>query len=149
MTFKQKVHDHYLKIINEKIKALQKVLDELKESGANETKSTAGDKHETALAILQIEQANTRGQLNILLDQLAIFNKINPAINTETIVVGSLIKTNHAYLFLSIALGKALIDNVAVVALSAQSPLGSKLAGLGKGDRVSINSMVYIIEDVE
>lgn len=149
MTFKQKVYDHYLKIINEKIKALQKVLDELKESGANETKSTAGDKHETALAMLQIEQANTRGQLNILLDQLAIFNKINPAINTETIVVGSLIKTNHAYLFLSIALGKALIDNVAVVALSAQSPLGSKLAGLGKGDRVSINNMVYIIEDVE
>lgn len=148
MTFKQKVYDHYSKIINDKIGGLQNVLDELKESGANETKSTAGDKHETALAMLQIEQANTRGQLNILLDQLATFNKINPEINTETIVVGSLVKTNHAYLFLSIALGKALIDNVAVVALSAQSPLGSKLAGLGKGDRVSINSMVYIIEDV-
>lgn len=149
MTFKQKVYDHYLKIINQKIKALQRLLDELKESGANETKSTAGDKHETALAMLQIEQAKTRGQLNILLDQLAIFNKINPAINTETIVVGSLIKTNHTYLFLSIALGKGLIDNVVVVALSAQSPLGSKLAGLGKGDLISINNMVYIIEDVE
>jgi hypothetical protein len=42
---------------------LQQVLADLKESGANETKSTAGDKHETALAMLQIEQANTRGQL--------------------------------------------------------------------------------------
>jgi hypothetical protein len=149
MTLKQKVYDHYLQVIHEKVKVLQHVLDDLKASGASETKSTAGDKHETALAMLQIEQANTRGQLNALLDQLTIFNKINPALNTKTVVVGSLIKTNHTYLFLSIALGKALVDDITVIALSPQSPLGSKLTGLGKGDRVSINNLVYLLEDVE
>ncbi len=63
MTLKQKIHGHTLEIINAKISLLQKVLADLKESGSNETKSTAGDKHETALAMLQIEQANTRGAI--------------------------------------------------------------------------------------
>jgi hypothetical protein len=63
MTLKQKIYNYYLQVINDKVYMLQQVLADLKESGANETKSTAGDKHETALAMLQIEQANTRGQL--------------------------------------------------------------------------------------
>jgi hypothetical protein len=63
MTLKQKIYNYYLQLINDKVHLLQQVLADLKESGSNETKSTAGDKHETALAMLQIEQANTRGQL--------------------------------------------------------------------------------------
>ena len=59
MTLKQKIYNHYLGVINDKIKLLQQVLADLKESSSNETKSTAGDKHETTLAMLQIEQAPT------------------------------------------------------------------------------------------
>ena len=55
---------------------LQQRLNDLKESGANETKSTAGDKHETALAMVQIEQANIRKQLEEALAQKAILEKI-------------------------------------------------------------------------
>ena len=57
MTLKQKIYKHYQQLINDKVQQLQKVLTDLKESSSNETKSTAGDKHETALAMLQIEQA--------------------------------------------------------------------------------------------
>ena len=78
MKLKQKIYNHYLQIIHDKVSMLQKVLDDLKESGANETKSTAGDKHETALAMLQIEQANTRTQLQEVLNQQAALEKINP-----------------------------------------------------------------------
>ncbi len=55
---------------------LQQRLNDLKESGANETKSTAGDKHETALAMVQIEQANIRKQLEEALAQKVILEKI-------------------------------------------------------------------------
>ncbi len=148
-TTKRKVYDHYLQVINDKIRALQDVLDDLKESGTHETKSTAGDKHETALAMLQIEQSNTRGQLNTLLDQKASLSKINPALKTLKVVLGSLIKTNRGYLFLSIALGKALIDTIKITALSPQSPVGVKLMGRSKGDKVSVNNMTYLIESIE
>ena len=84
MTLKQKIYKHYLQAMQDQTnRRLQKVLNDFfKRSGANETKSTAGDKHETALAMLQIEQANVRGQLKEAQQQQATLEKINPAIVT-------------------------------------------------------------------
>jgi hypothetical protein len=149
MTLKQKIYEHYLLVVNEKVNLLQQVLNDLKESGANETKSTAGDKHETALAMLQIEQANKRTQLQELLHQQAALGKINPALFASMIVNGSLVKTNRGYFFMSIALGKAVIEDKAVIALSPQSPLGQKLMGLKTGDTAAMNDTVYTIEKIE
>jgi transcription elongation GreA/GreB family factor len=147
-TLKQKIYNHYQLVLNDKIILLQQVLADLKESGANETKSTAGDKHETALAMLQIEQANKREQLTQLLNQKNIFEKINPEFTPSIIVTGSLLKTNKGYLFLSVALGKAQVDDTAVIALSPQSPLGQKLMGLKEGDKATINNTEYLIERI-
>jgi transcription elongation GreA/GreB family factor len=149
MTLKQKIHDHYLQLIDEKISMLQKILNDLKESGANETKSTAGDKHETALAMLQIEQANNRTQLQEALNLQASLQKINAALTVNTILNGSLIKTNRGYFFMSVALGKAEVDGVKAIALSPQSPLGQKLMGLKAGDTVLMNNTEYFIEGIE
>ena len=137
-----------MSLLGEKIMALQKILNDLKESGANETKSTAGDKHETALAMLQIEQANTRVQLKDALDQKAMYERINPLLSSTTILNGSLVKTNRGYLFLSVAAGKAIIDGHNVIALSSQSPLGGKLIGLAVDDTVEVNNAIYAIEAV-
>jgi hypothetical protein len=138
MTNKQKIYKYYLQLVNDKVSRLQQVLADLKESGSNETKSTAGDKHETALAMLQIEQANTRGQLN---DALAL--------SASVIVNGSLVKTNLGYLFVSVALGKTVIENMVVIALSPKSPLGQKLMGLSVSGVAEINGNKYIIESIE
>jgi hypothetical protein len=149
MTLKEKIYQYYLAVINDKLRLLQQVLADLKESGANETKSTAGDKHETALAMLQIEQGNKREQLRELIAQKGILEKIDPSIVAPIILNGSLIKTNRSYFFMSIALGKAVVNDITVIALSAQSPLGKKLMGLSAGDSAEINSNVYDIESLE
>ena len=148
MTFKQKIYNHYLQVIHDKIAMFQKMLADLKEIGANETKSTAGDKHETALAMLQIEQARVREQLKEAEQQSAELEKINPALSPVSIVPGSLIKTNKCYLFLSIAAGKAIIDGHEVIALSPQSPLGKQLLLLRKGQSATIGQTSYLIESI-
>ena len=148
MTLKQKIYNHYQQLINDKVKSLQNILADLKESGTNETKSTAGDKHETALAMLQIEQANVRSQLKEVLEQKSTLEKINPALSPASIVNGSLIKTNRGYLFMSVALGKAVVDGTTVIALSQQSPLGKLLMGLKEGGSTVINSNSYVIESI-
>jgi len=149
MTRKQEIYNHYQQLLDEKIQALQQVLADLKESGSNETKSTAGDKHETALAMLQIEQANKRAQLQEMLAQKDTLNKIDPAKSAAMIVNGSLVKTNKGYLFISTALGKAVIGGMTVIALSLQSPLGQRLMGLKAGDTTSFNQSAYSIETIE
>ena len=136
-------------MVNDKIKLLQQVLAYLKESSNNETKSSAGDKYETGLAMLQIEEANVHSQLRDALDKKAALEKINPSLTTTKIISGSLVKTNKGYLFVSTALGKATIEDITVTALSPQSPLGIKLMGLVVENVAEINNNAYIIESIQ
>lgn len=149
MSFKQKTYNHYLQLITDKVQQLQQILTDLKESGMNETKSTAGDKHETALAMLQIEQANVRQQLKDAQTQKAVLEKINPLLSPALVVNGSLIKTNKGYFFVSIALGKAMIAGNTVIALSQKSPLGMQLMGLYVGEATVVNNFRYVVESIE
>jgi transcription elongation GreA/GreB family factor len=146
---KQKVYDHYLQVLNDKLSSLRRVLEDLKESSSNETKSTAGDKHETALAMLQIEQANIGAQVQDVREKKAMLERIDPNVSSSAIVAGSLVKTDKGYLFISVALGKATIEGTPVIALSPQSPLGQKLVGLSAGDIPEINNNKYVIESIE
>lgn len=146
--FKQRVHTHYLQSILDKTKRLEQALEELKESGSNETKRTAGDKHETALAMLQIEQENKRRQLKEAQEQLAVFNRIDFSIASSRIIAGSLVRTDRGWLFVCIAAGKTTIDGQQVIALSAQSPLGMKLIGASINDIVTVNNLAYKIEEI-
>jgi hypothetical protein len=75
MTLKEQVYTRCLEVLVGKINLLKQTMNDLKESASNETKSTAGDKHETALAMLQIEQENTNKQLENLLSQKMLLQK--------------------------------------------------------------------------
>jgi transcription elongation GreA/GreB family factor len=148
MTLKQKIYNHCVQSVNEKIQSLKNTLNELRESATNETKSTAGDKHETALAMLQIEQENTNRQLAEALAQKDVLQKIDAAATAAVVNTGSLVATSRGYLFVSIALGKISIEGTTAVVLSPQSPLGAKLKGLKAGDTAVVNGTAYIIESI-
>lgn len=149
MTFKERVYEVCSHLLSNKIRLVQQTLNDLKESASNETKSTAGDKHETALAMLQIEQKNAAAQLENLILQKAVLDKIIPAVTAGCIANGTLVKTNSGYLFISIPLGKIIVDAIAVIALSPQSPLGIKLMRLNVGQTVTVNGINYLIESFE
>ncbi len=147
-TFKINVYNRFFQMVLDKIAMLQQSLLDLKESSSNETKSTAGDKHETALAMLQIDQEKTSLQLKDALVQKALFEKIDPAISTPRVTNGSLVKTNKGYFFISVAIGKTTVDGETVIALSPGSPLGNALMGLDRNDTTSVNGNLYQIEDI-
>jgi transcription elongation GreA/GreB family factor len=148
MTLKQKIHAHCLQIISDKLRALQQLMSDLKDSAANETKSTAGDKHETALAMLQIEQANVGAQIQDITNKKAAIEKLDPSLPSNKILNGSLVKTSKGYLYISIALPKMTIEGITITPLSPQSPLGMQLMGLSSGDTATINNNSYIVESI-
>jgi hypothetical protein len=148
MSLKQKIHAHCLQVLNDKIQELENTLAELSESASNNTKSSAGDKHETGRAMIQIEQETIGKQLKDAEEQKALLEKIDPNQNSTQIIKGSLVKTNRGYLFLSIALGKITVGEKTVMAISPQSPLGIKLMGLKVNDEAMINGVGYVVEGV-
>ncbi len=148
MTFKQTVYSKFLSLLNERIDSFQFTLDELSISVMNETKSTAGDKHETALSMLQLEQSRIAEHLYEAIDNKTIFMQIDLDELSDMIRSGSLVQTNKGYFFISIALPKVTVDGIAVIAISPQSPLGQKLMGHSKGDVIEMNGMSHTIVEV-
>ena len=121
----------------------------LTEDSKNDAKGSAGDKHETALSMIHIEQEKLNHKLKEVLVQKAILDKIDPTKIVKNIVVGSLVKANGIYLYLSVALPKIAVEGINVIALSPQSPLGNKLMGNEVGFTFKINGTKYSIEQIE
>lgn len=148
MTFKQKIHQHYSQHVQDKIDVFRDMISALTEDSKNDAKGSAGDKHETALSMMHIEQEKLNHKLKEVLAQKAILDKIDSAKITKTIIVGSLVKANGIYLYLSAALPKINVDGINIIALSPQSPLGNKLLGNEVGFSFEINSTKYLIENI-
>lgn len=145
---KSDVNDACLRIIAERIQSLRQQLHELVEGAKSDSKSTAGDKHETARAMMQIEQEKLANQLNLLLQQEQTLKRIDPEMKSEVVSNGSLVKTNQGWMYVSVPLGKIKVGEEQVMCLSAQSPLGQKLIGKKAGESVSVNGAHFIVDVV-
>jgi transcription elongation GreA/GreB family factor len=145
---KAEVHHACCKILAERIQSLRQQLHELVEGAKNDSKSTAGDKHETARAMMQIEQEKLSNQLNLLLQQEQVLRRIDSNVKSEAVVNGSLVKTNQGWIYISIPLGKIVVDGESVMCLSAQSPLGREIVGKRAGDTVVVNNSSFGLEAV-
>ncbi|WP_177735805.1 MULTISPECIES: hypothetical protein [Flavobacterium] len=148
MTFKQKILQHHIVLLQDKIDVFRDMISGLAEDAQNDAKGSAGDKHETALSMMHLEQEKLSAKLKEAISQKAILEKIDGTLVTAKITVGSLIKANGMYLFMSAALPKITIDGTTVIALSPQSPLGNKLMGGTVGETFEINTSRYTIESV-
>ncbi len=149
MTLKEKIHQTCMSLLQQKINVLQKNLHDLSDSAGNETKRTAGDKHETALAMLQIEQENNSRQLKEVLQQKAILEKIDPQLQTATIVRGSLVETYTGRFYISLGLGKLKVEEETVFAISPEAPLGKLMLMKKAGDAFTFNQTDYKINSIE
>lgn len=149
MTFKQKTHSYYLQLVQDRIDVFRDMIEALTEDSKNDAKGSAGDKHETTLSMMHIEQEKLNAKLREVLQQKAILDKIDSNTIAETIIVGSLVKANGIYLYLSVALPKISVEGINVIALSPQSPLGNKLMGNEVGFTFEINGTKYVIETIQ
>ena len=148
MNLKEEVSNKCREMLDEKIASLKKILLDLQQSAANETKSTAGDKHETALAMLQIEQENTSRQLQALLGQRLQLTQIDLSKKANILGKGSLIYTNRGLIFIAIGLGKVQMDNTICLVISPTSPLGILLLTKEVSDTVQCKGIDYQIDQI-
>jgi transcription elongation GreA/GreB family factor len=148
MLFKQKILQQFQEIINDRVDIFQDMISALTEDSKNDAKGSAGDKHETALSMMHIEQEKLNKKLSEILIQKSILDKIDVNQSSKKIAIGSLIQTNGMLLFMSTALPKIVIDDKTIIAVSPQSPLGNKLLGNEIGFSFEINGTKYNIEKV-
>ena len=149
MISKQKIVLRYKELLQDRIDVFQDMISGLTIDAQNDAKGSAGDKHETALSMMHLEQEKLNHKLKEVLEQQSILNKIDATQLHKKVALGSLVKANTMTLFICTALPKIILDDTTVFALSPQSPLGSKLMGNEVGFSVEINGTKYVINTVE
>ena len=144
---KQILQQHQL-LLKDKIDVFRDMISGLTEDAQNDAKGSAGDKHETALSMMHIEQEKLNHKLKEILDQKSVLDKIDASANHTKIALGSLVQANGMFLFISAALPKITIEDKTIIAVSPQSPLGSKLMGNEVGFEFEINATKFKIQSI-
>ena len=147
-SLKQKILYHYQIILQDKIDIYQDLIQSLTEDAQNDAKSSAGDKHETTLSKLHIEQEKIAYKLKEAFEQQAILSKLDILQVSNNVVLGSLVITNHLTVFICTALPKITVDNQTVFAISRQSPLGMQLMHKTVKAEFLVNQVNYKILEI-
>ena len=142
------------KLLNECEKALKQRLDvvvntinDINESLQSETKSTAGDKHETGRAMLHLEREKAGKQMAAIKEQQQLLRKVNINHSNNLVALGSIVFTDKRSYFIAISLGAVNIEKTYLI-VAANAPIGKLLLGKRVGDHFTFNGNTERIDAI-
>lgn len=134
MNIKQQLYNACFRFIENRLLTVQNTIAEIQESLTSETKSSAGDKHETGRAMLQLEREKAGNQLAEIVKVKEALSKIDPEKTSEVIGLGSVVYTSQANYYIAISAGELKFENDLIYAISPSTPIGRLLIGKTVGD---------------
>ncbi|MDA7558872.1 GreA/GreB family elongation factor [Flavobacteriaceae bacterium] len=140
MKIKQQLYAKCQFWLQNRLRVVEKSMNDIYNNLESETKSTVGDKHETGRAMLHLEREKLGHQLAIINNQLQVFNKINLEAQTSRVVLGSLVYTTQANYFISVSMGELKVDKIRAYAISPISPVGQALMSKAVDETVFYNN---------
>lgn len=141
---KIQLHKVCLNFVKNRLETITNSIESNQKDLFSETKSSAGDKHETGRAMLQLEMEKASQQLSSIIDMRIVLEKISTEIGSEVICLGSVVITNKTNYYLAISAGKFTIENIDYFAVSTNSPIGKQLLGKKKGDTIDFNAATVL-----
>jgi transcription elongation GreA/GreB family factor len=145
---KEALYNYCKEFVNSKLETIEKTIKSNQADLASETKSSAGDKHETGRAMLQLEMEKAGQQLKGVTEMKLVLERIKLQETSGACKMGSIVKTNTVNYFLAISAGKIVVENEIFYAVSSKSPIGQLLIGKKKNDTLQFNGNQYNIDIV-
>lgn len=140
MNIKEELLKKCHQFVNNRLQNIEETISSNQTALQSETKSSAGDKHETVRAMLQLEMEKAGQQLANIQQMKETLAKIDVLKKSTNAHLGSLIKTNTGNYFLSVSAGQLKVDNELYFAVSVSSPIGKLLLGKSVNEQVMFNS---------
>lgn len=149
MPIKENLYQFCEQFVKERLTRIQQNIEQIQESLSSETKSSAGDKHETGRAMLQLEREKLGQQLQEVEKMAVILSRISITSKARTIVLGSWVKTSKSDYFLAVSAGEFKTEAQPIFCISRGTPIGQLLLGKSIGDVVSFNGDKIRITKIE
>lgn len=134
LEIKEKLRTVCVDFVASKLNTIQKTIQSNQEDLDSESKSSAGDKHETGRAMLQLEMEKAGQQLSVVEQMKLVVEKIDSSKVSKAGSLGSVIRTKTANYFIGISVGKVEIEKEFYFVVSPNSPIGKLLLGKVKND---------------
>ena len=148
MTIKQQLYKQCLEFVDSRFQTIQNTIKEIQESLLSETKSSAGDKHETGRAMLQLEREKAGNQLAEIQKLKAILNKINLEAKHQKVALGSVVYTTQSNYFIAISASEIVLNTVKFYAISQATPMAQLLISKTVGDEVIFRNTTIKITQI-
>ena len=149
MNLKQRLYQYCEVFIEVRFKTIQRTIEGLQKALQSETKSSAGDKHETGRAMLQLEREKAGKQLAEINKTKIVLTKVNLDTKSNVITLGSLVYTNQLNYFIAISAGETKVNNELFYAISANTPIGKLLIGKTAGNSINFNGNRIEIKKID
>lgn len=149
LEIKQILFKNCVERVDNRFQKIHQTIVDIDESLLEESKSSAGDKHETGRAMLQIDRENASKQLQEVELLKALLKKIDLIQTADYGRLGSLIKTNNAHYFIGISIGNVVVNNKSYICVALNSPMGKMLKGKKKNDSFIFNNITQKVLKVE
>ncbi len=134
--------------VEQRLTRIHNQINDIKVSLHSETKSSAGDKHETGRAMLQLEREKLGVQLSEAEKMNQVLAKVSLNANHSHVTLGSLVKTSKSTYFISISSGEYKAQNESIYCISSQTPIGKLLLGKQKHDTIIFNGQDISISEI-
>ncbi|MBA22546.1 MAG: 3-oxoacyl-ACP synthase [Flavobacteriales bacterium] len=144
----QNLFNHCKNELTKKLKVLEARKRDLNQNLFSGHKSSAGDKHETERAMIQLELEKLGEQIKNTEIHQQILCSIQKIEKSPSVRLGSVVLTNIANYYISIAAGSCTLNSKTYYCISAQSPIGSLLLGKKVGDSIQFNNQMVRIEEI-
>lgn len=149
MSLKLKLYQLCNSFIENRHNTIERSIDTIETSLLSETKSSAGDKHETGRAMAQLEREKLGQQLVEINKIKQTLNRVKTIKTTNIVTIGSLVYTNQFNYYIAISAGEFIVNNNSFYAVSPNTPIGKLLIGKTIGDIILFkNKRINIIDVV-
>lgn len=148
MSIKEELYKQCLTFIDKRLQTVQNELTGIRNALLNETKSSAGDKHETGRAMLQLEREKAGEQLLEAQKLHSVLSKIDPLKRSHVVTLGSVVYTSKNNYYIAVSAGEIRLSGTLFYAISPQTPIGSLLLFKTIGDAISFRNEDFTITKV-
>ena len=121
---KKNILEELIQRVSTKLININFLISSAVDSRNDDTKSSAGDKHETSRAKVQTDIDNYMKQKLNLITQLNLLKSIDLVKTSRKVDHGSMVYTDKGIFFIAIGLGKLTVNEENIFAISLASPIG-------------------------
>lgn len=152
MKLSETLYQLCLEFIDNRIKTIRQAIQETQDSADQETKSSAGDKYETGLSMMQLDMEKQAEQLAEAIRTRDALEKIklleDMGATNGGVKPGNAVETSQGNFYIAISAGQLKTNGQIYFAVSPATPIGSKLLGLKIGDKFSFNGRDYSVNKI-